>query len=183
MQKRFTISKIILPSGRFVQGDYSSLSFYYEGRGRRIEHSVSVYRGGIEPDEVVRPVKISSEQRRMIDPVFGFARQLVNGRINGFNSYEVRHPVDFSHDLKPDELAVTDSLFNAFMEFVAKEPGYKLTEKQLDKNREFIARQLRYDIVAAFYGLLTAERILKADDPQILRAIAALPRAAKLVTR
>jgi hypothetical protein len=64
-----------------------------------------------------------------------------------------------------------------------KSGGYKLTEKQLDINREFIARQLRYNIVAAFYGVLTAERILKAGDPQILRAIEALPRAAKLVTQ
>lgn len=178
-----TISKIVLPSGRLIQGDYSNLSFYYMSRGQRIEHSFNASRGGIEPDEVVRPVKIRKEQRQMIDPVFGFARQLVNGRIIGFNSYQVRNPVDFSHDLKPDEFAVTDSLFNAFKEFVAKEPAYKLTTRQLDINREFIARQLRYNIVAAFYGLLTAERILKADDPQILKAIEALPKAARLVTR
>ncbi|HXQ71720.1 MAG TPA: S41 family peptidase, partial [Pyrinomonadaceae bacterium] len=178
-----TNSKIVLPLGRLVQGDYSNLSFYYKGPPRRIKHSFSDYRGGIEPDEVVRPVEISREQPQMIELVFGFARQLVNGRIIGFNSYEVRGPVDFSHDLKPDEFPVSDSLFNAFKEFVAKEPSYKLTEKQLNTNREFIVRQLRYDIVAAFYGLLTAERVLKAHDPQILRAIEALPRAAKLVTR
>lgn len=176
-----TISKAVTPLGHLIQGDYSNLSFYYKSTGQRIEHSFSASRGGIEPDEVVRPVKISKEQRQMIDPVFGFARQLVNGRITGFNSYQVRSPVDLSHDLKPDEFAVTDSLFNAFKEFVSKEPGYKLTEKQLDINREFIVRQLRYNIVTAFYGVLTAERILKADDPQILRAIEALPRAAKLV--
>ena len=175
-----TDSRIVLPMGRVVQGDYSSLSFYPKGPARRVEHSSSGPRGGIEPDEVVRPVEITSEQRRMIDPVFGFARRLVNGRIIGFNSYAVRHPVDFNHDLKPHEFAVTDGLFNAFKEFVGKEPGYKLTEKQLDTNRAFIARQLRYNIVAAFYGSLTAERILKADDPQILRAIEGLPRAAKL---
>ena len=178
-----TTSRFVLPLGRLVQGDYSSLSFYYEIPPRRIENSVSVSRGGIEPDEVVRRVKISSEQRQIIDPVFGFARQLVNGRINDFNSYEVRQPVNFSHDFKPDEFVVTDSLFNAFKEFVAKQPGYKLTEKQLDNNRQFIARQLRYNIVAAFYGLDIAERILKADDPQILRAVEALPRAARLVTQ
>ncbi len=178
-----TISKSVTPSGRFIQGDYSNLSFYSTGSAQRIEPGFGGSRGGIEPDEVVRSVKISSEQQLMVDLVFGFARGLVNGRIAGFNSYQVRNPVDFSHDLKPDEFPITDSLFNAFKEFVAKDSGYKLTDKQLDTNREFITRQLRYNIAMAFYGSLTADRILKAGDPQILKAIEAIPRAAKLVPR
>ena len=63
---------------------------------------------------------------------------------------------------------------------MANEPAYKLTEKQLDANRDFIARQMRYDIATAAYGTVTAAQVLVADDPQVTKAVEDLPRAREL---
>ncbi|MGH9903653.1 MAG: hypothetical protein ACRD68_17740, partial [Pyrinomonadaceae bacterium] len=71
-------------------------------------------------------------------------------------------------------------VFKAFKDFVASKKEYKLTAKQLDSNREFIARQLRYDLATAAYGSVTASQVLVNDDPQVAKAIEVLPRAREL---
>ena len=197
-----TISKLILPSGRLIQRDYSQLGYHdYQSRRqhgrneagaavsqeRRVEWKTdtgrSVYGGeGLMPDEVVEPRVISDLEQRMIDPIFGFVRELVNGRAGGFESYLVPRPIDFTKVVQPDEFAVKDDLFKAFKDFVGRTQRYNLTEKDLDGHREFIARQMRYDIVTAAYGSIMAARVLRADDPQVQRAVEVLPRAAQLAT-
>jgi carboxyl-terminal processing protease len=196
-----TSSKYYTPSGRLVQRDYTNeglYDYYTHGRGvgqddaddaaqkpsgpeSKTDTGRSVYGGGgISPDESVKPRIFQPVQQRAINPIFMFVRELVNGRIGSFESYKVAHDLDFSHNVKADEFAVTDNLFKAFKAFVANEPAYKLTEKQLDANRDFIARQMRYDISTAAYGTVTASQVLTADDPQVVKAIDNLPRAREL---
>ncbi|HYO62451.1 MAG TPA: S41 family peptidase [Pyrinomonadaceae bacterium] len=136
--------------------------------------------GGIAPDEAVRPRLISPAQQRIIDPVFAFARELANGRVSGFDAYKVQRPVDYAHDLTPADFPMTDALFKAFKDFVAARKEYKLTAAQLDRQRDFILRQLRYDLATAAYGTVKAQQVLVADDPQVARGIEALPRAREL---
>ncbi len=197
-----TSSKYYTPSGRLVQRDYTNeglYDYYTHGGGvgqdedaatpaakpsgaeSKTDTGRSVYGGGgITPDEAVKPRLIAPTQQRVINPVFMFARELVNGRINGFESYKVAHAIEFDHNIKADEYPVTDNLFKAFKQFVASEPAYKLTEKQLDASRDFVTRQLRYDISTAAYGSVAATQVLAADDPQVTKAIDNLPRAREL---
>jgi carboxyl-terminal processing protease len=197
-----TSSKYYTPSGRLVQRDYTNEGLYdYYTRGQGVsgedgdeaapktpagpesktDTGRSVYGGGgITPDEPVKPRLIQPVQGRIINPIFAFVRELVNGRVSGFESYKVTHPIDFEHVVKSDDFPVTDNLFKAFKDFVAKEPAYKLSDKQLDANREFIARQMRYDISTAAYGTVTASQVLTTDDPQVAKAIEDLPRAREL---
>jgi carboxyl-terminal processing protease len=199
-----TSSKYYTPSGRLVQRDYTNEGLYdYYTRGQGVgggddndgaantqspqgpesktDTGRSVYGGGgITPDEPVKPRLLGPVQGRVINPIFAFVRELVNGRVSGFESYKVQHPIDFTHVVKADEFAVNDNLFKAFKTFVAAEPAYKLTDKQLDANREFITRQMRYDISTAAYGTVTASQVLTADDPQVAKAVEDLPRAREL---
>ena len=197
-----TSSKYYTPSGRLVQRDYTNEGLYdYYTRGQGVggdnggsaantqpqgpesktDTGRSVYGGGgITPDEPVKPRLIGPVQGRVINPIFAFVRELVNGRVSGFESYKVQHPIDFTHVVKAEEFPVTDNLFKAFKTFVANEPAYKLTDKQLDANRDFITRQMRYDISTAAYGTVTASQVLTADDPQVAKAIEDLPRAREL---
>jgi carboxyl-terminal processing protease len=197
-----TSSKYYTPSGRLVQRDYTNegLYDYYTHGGTLAQDDTgattpekptgpesktdtgrSVYGGGgITPDEPVKPRVFQPVQQRMTNPIFAFVRELVNGRINGFENYKVQHAIDFSHDIKTDEFPVTDNLFKAFKEFVAKEPAYKLSDKQLDANRDFIARQMRSDIATAAYGTTMAARVVTIDDVQVTKAIEDLPRAGQL---
>ncbi|MFL6208376.1 MAG: S41 family peptidase [Pyrinomonadaceae bacterium] len=195
-----TSSKYYTPSGRLVQRDYSNEGLYdyytHGGLGHddadapdqkptgpesKTDTGRSVYGGGgISPDEAVKPRIAAAAAARAINPIFMFVRELVNGRINGFESYKVSQAIDFNHNVKADEFPVTDNLFKAFKTFVANEPGYKLTEKQLDANRDFIARQMRSDISTAAYGTVTAAQVQTVDDPQVVKAIDNLPRAREL---
>lgn len=191
-----TTSKYQTPSGRVIQRDYSKGLYDYifdgglgsvrsaekpSGPEFRTDMGRPIYSGnGITPDEVVKARVISARQQRLFHPVFAFVRELVNGRVTGFEDYKTQNEIDFTHDIAATDFPVTDDLFEAFKKFAASDPAQKLTNKQLDAEREFIATQLRYEIATAFYGTTKAQRVLVAADPQVLHAIQALPRAANL---
>jgi carboxyl-terminal processing protease len=197
-----TSSKYYTPSGRLIQRDYTNEGLYdYYTRGgvgsldeekkaaaakptgpeSLTDSGRKVYGGGgIAPDEPVKPRLIEPAQQRLIDPVFAFVRELVNGRIKGFEDYKVARAIDYEHDIKPEEYPVTDNLFKAFKSFVAADETFKLKDTQLDRSRDFIARQMRYDIATAAYGTVTASQVQIVDDPQVAKAIEVLPRAKEL---
>ncbi|MDQ1559956.1 MAG: carboxyl-terminal processing protease [Pyrinomonadaceae bacterium] len=197
-----TSSKYYTPSGRLIQRDYTNEGLYdYYTRGgvgslddeakaaaakpagpeSLTDTGRKVYGGGgISPDEPIKPRVIEPSQQRMIDPIFGFVRELVNGRIKGFEDYKIARGIDYEHDVKADEYPVTDNLFKAFKAYVASDETFKLKDAQIDRSRDFIARQMRYDIATAAYGTVTASQVQVADDPQVAKAVEVLPRAKEL---
>jgi carboxyl-terminal processing protease len=197
-----TTSKYYTPSGRLIQRDYSNQSFYdyIYGRMNGTEDESKQVKpkgpethtdtgrplyggGGISPDENVKARALSANQVRLIDPIFAFARELVNGRITGFNEYKVAGMPDFTRNVAPTDFVVDDKVFKAFKEFAAAHAeAYKLTDAQLDHQREFIARQLRYDLTTAAYGSVKATQVLILDDPQVAKGIDSIPRARDLAS-
>jgi carboxyl-terminal processing protease len=197
-----TTSKYYTPSGRLIQRDYSNQSFYdyIYGRLNGTEDESKVEKpkgpeshtdtgrplyggGGITPDENVKARALSAQQVRLIDPIFAFAREVVNGRVVGLESYKVAGMPDFTRNVSPADYAVDDKVFKAFKEFAAAHAEeYKLTDAQLDRQREFVARQLRYDLTTAAFGSVKATQVLILDDPQVAKAIDSLPRARDLAT-
>jgi carboxyl-terminal processing protease len=198
-----TTSRYYTPSGRTIQRDYSQVGYYdyiygggigseriiptEKGAASRTASGRPVFGGAITPDQVgvVKPRVLTPLHNRLFDPIFGFARELINGRIaaQDFDTrqFQIDGPPNLKHDLQPGELNVDDRLFKAFKEYVAnKRDLYKLTDAQLDREREFIKRQLRYDLVTAAYGVVNASRVLIVDDPQILKALQVLPEARDL---
>lgn len=192
-----TIAKYFTPSGRLIQRDYSNGGFYdyytHGGQAKPGEESVApgtesrtdggrtVYSGGgIAPDEVAKPREGNPADSRLVDPVFAFALELTAGRVQGFEAYKVQRPIEFAHDLQPTDFPVTDALVQQFKQFLADQPVYKVTKDQVDRSRPFIARQLRYNVASAAYGTMAAVRVYNEDDPQIARAVDAMPRAREL---
>ena len=196
-----TSAKYYTPSGRLIQRDYSNGGFYdYYTHGgsirldqkdqatkptgpeKRTDTGRAVYGGGgIAPDENVEPRTVSLVQRRLVNPMFFFSRELVNGRVAALEAYKVQKPIDFDHALPPTDFPITDAVFNAFKEYMASQPGLKMTAAQLDRNRAFIATQLRFNIVTAAYGRVMADRVfITADDPQVAKGVDTLPRARDL---
>ena len=185
-----TSAKYYTPSGRLIQRDYSNGGFYdYYTHGgstrldqkdqaakptgpeKRTDTGRAVYGGGgIAPDENIEPRTVSLFQRRLLNPIFAFSRELVNQRVSGLEAYKVQKPIDFHHALEPTDFPITDAVFNAFKEFVASQPALKITAAQLDHNRAFIATQLRFNLVTAAYGRVMAERVfVTTDDPQVVK--------------
>jgi carboxyl-terminal processing protease len=193
------VAKYLTPSGRSIQRDYSSGSFYdyyYLGGSLHDDNAApkpsgaifrtdtgrTVYGGsGIVPDEIVKPATISPFQQRLNQPVFSFALELTAGRIAGFESMKIDRPIDFDYDFRPSDFPISDKLFAAFKSYMASKPDYKVfSAAQLDRERAYIARQIRYELATAAYGSTTAFRVYNEDDPQIKRAIELLPKAEQL---
>jgi len=199
-----TTSKYYTPSGRLIQRDYSNQSYYDYIYGRvngtqgeaapekpkgtqtHTDTGRPIYGGGgIAPDEAVKARTLTPPQIRLIDPIFAFAREAVNGRVPGVpQGFKVGGMPEFETNVEAGAFEVDDKVYKAFKEFAVAHYGeeLKLTEAQLDKGREFIARQLRYDLTTAAYGSVKATQVLMIDDPQVAKAIDSLPRARDLAT-
>ncbi len=195
-----TSAKYYTPSGRLIQRDYSNgdlYDYYTHGGSNRLDQKNeppkptgpekrtdtgrAVYGGGgIAPDENVEARAGTPFQRRLLTPIFAFSRELVNGRIPGFDAYRVPQ-IDFNRSLQPTDFPVTDALFKTFKDYVANNPSLKMTGAQLDRNRSFIALQMRFNLAMAAYGRVMAERVfITTDDPQVAKGVDVLPRARDL---
>jgi hypothetical protein len=75
---------------------------------------------------------------------------------------------------------MNDAVYNAFKDYVAKDANWKAFTPLLDRNRSFIEQQVRLYLATAAYGTVTAVQVLTKDDPQIAKAIEAVPRARDL---
>lgn len=189
-----TTAKYYTPSGRLIQRDYSSgnLYDYYQHKLNLTEeqrHSdekktVSgrkVYGGdGITPDDIVLSPKITRLQNKLIDPIFLFSRKLVGGNVKGLGNYKTNGQIIFGHKIKPEELAITKDIFQAFQNFLKDESNLNLTPEQIKSEAKFISQRIRYNLVSAKYGNITAQQILIEQDQQVLKAILALPQARQL---
>jgi carboxyl-terminal processing protease len=196
-----TSAKYFTPSGRLIQRDYSNGGFYdyytlggsnrldqkpdvnkQSGPEKKTDTGRAVYGGGgIKPDEIVNAKLVSPGQRRLLSPVFAFSRELVNGRINGFDNYRVQQAIDFSHDLQQSDFVITDALFRSFKGFVASDPSLKHLTALVESNRSFVNLQLRFNIVTAAFGRVMADRVfVTGEDQQVARAIEVVPRARDL---
>ncbi|MEP6568617.1 MAG: S41 family peptidase [Acidobacteriota bacterium] len=194
-----TIAKYYTPSGRLIQRDYSNGDNYdYYTRGglandkdtslalpagpqSRTDTGRAVYGGGgISPDEIAKPERLTPSEGRLPNPIFGFALQLAMGRVAGFENYKVQPKIEYNHDLKPTDFPVTDALFKELKRFVSANPIFKVTPEQLDRARPFVERQLRFEMATAAYGSLAAVQVFNESDPQIAKGIDAMPRAREL---
>ncbi len=198
-----TIAKYETPSGRLIQRDYSdgNLYNYYtkggtlneedtpvkpKGEKKATDSGRTVYGGGgIMPDEPIKAQTIPSEKARFQvkfnDPIFAFALSLVYGKTPGFETYKVDRPIVFDYDIKSNDFQVTDKLFDDFKKFAVEK--YKFTPTQVDREKEYIQRILRTELVTAAYGATTSFQVFNDYDNQLLRAIELLPEAKQLAVK
>ena len=194
-----TIAKYYTPSGRLIQRDYSNGANYdYYTRGglsndkdrslaspagpqSHTDTGRAVYGGGgISPDEIAKPTKFTPAEARLTNPIFAFALELAMGRVAGFENYKVQSRIDYNHDLESADFPVTDALFRELKKFLGANPIYKTSPEQLDRERPFVERQLRFELATAAYGSLAAVEVFNERDPQIAKGIDAMPRAREL---
>ncbi len=195
-----TIAKYATPSGRLIQRDYSSgnLYDYYTGGASRDETATpeapkgaeattdsgrKVYGGGgIQPDVAVKAETITTDkfriQQKLTNPIFAFVLDLSFGKMNEFTTYKVDKPIVFEYDIKANDFPITETLYQNFKRFAVEKYGY--TTAQVDKEREFIERSLRTELVTAAYGSTTSFQVFNEYDNQLKKAIELLPQAKQL---
>lgn len=186
------------PSGRLIQRDYSDGSIYNyiyrggtlrennasprpNGPAMRTDTGRTVYGGGgITPDEIVPTEQVTTAQNRLRSPIFFFAREVANGRVAGFERFKVDRPIDYDHVIDAEDFPSSNEFFQAFRNYVAKDQNFKSLLPQIDRNRQFVESQLRYNLAMAAYGTVTATQVLMKHDTQVAKAVEVLPRARDL---
>jgi carboxyl-terminal processing protease len=189
-----TTAKYYTPSGRSIQRDYSNIGTYdyfkhkidftEKSRTGVASQTITgrpVYSGdGITPDETVKLPELTANQISLIDPMFFFSRELVNGRIKGLESYKTLRPIQYGQRIRPSDFPVTAELFDAFKNFVSQNSSPKYPIEQLESDKKFIVERLRYNLGAAAFGNVAATQILIEKDLQVSKAIELLSRAQNL---
>ncbi|HEX6125017.1 MAG TPA: S41 family peptidase [Pyrinomonadaceae bacterium] len=196
-----TIAKYETPSGRLIQRDYSNgnLYDYYTNGGIQADETSTpkaprgaesktdagrtVYSGGgIAPDVELKPDTITIErarfQQKLNNPIFAFALDLSAGRVKGHESNRVDRPIIFDYDIKASDFPITESMYQAFKTFAVEK--YRYTPTQIDREREFVERILRSELVTAAYGTTTSLQVSNEYDTQLKKAIELLPQARQL---
>jgi carboxyl-terminal processing protease len=135
--------------------------------------------GGITPDIDIKPLTFSPQRNRIAEAAFQFTRQLAAGLVPGLETYKV-DKVQYGRNPKAGEYVISDRVLEAFRNFVRTDSESQLTLAQLDADLDFVKLRLREEIVTAGFSNDAGARVLLDSDPQVLRALEALPDAKRL---
>ncbi|MFZ1699590.1 MAG: S41 family peptidase [Pyrinomonadaceae bacterium] len=187
-----TTARYLTPSGRSIQRDYSKLNLYDYFNHKTASTEIGkpyfeartitdrkVFGGdGVHPDEAVATVQLNRSQLALLDPIFQFSREVANGRIDGLGDYRLR-PGPFGQRITASDFPFSERLFAAFVEY-SRTNGSRISPSSLAAESDFIKLRLRYNIVMASFGAVSANQVITEDDAQVAKAIESLPRSAKL---
>jgi carboxyl-terminal processing protease len=192
-----TTARYYTPFGRSLQRDYSSGSIYDYYSHHEAEDGESaepkpagspittpdgrtLYGGrGIEPDVRAKGQEFTQLRARVSDASFFFVRQLVAGKIAGFENYKVEKQ-SHSMDIQPGKFQIDDKLFDAFRNYTAADKANGLTAANIAAESEFAKTRLRLELATANYSNEAGIRVLLEVDPQVVKAIEVMPEARKL---
>ena len=195
-----TTARYYTPFGRSLQRDYSSGSIYdyyshHEddeaadsgpkpaGSPVTLPDGRTLFGGrGIEPDVKVAAADFNAAKGRIGDAAFFFVRQLVAGKVAGFETYKVDKQ---SHrmDISPGEFAITDKLFEAFRNYTVANKENGLSAENIDREADYARNRLRLEIATANNSNEAGIRVLLEADPQVLKAVEEMPEARKMVDK
>ena len=188
-----TSARYLTPSGRSIQRDYSKIDLYdyFNHTGPTAAAAGSYFEArtitdrkvfggdGILPDANIKTDDLTAAQATLLDPLFFFAREVVSGRIAGQESYRAADGL-FGNRITPSDLPLSASLLAAFQNYVKTSSAWKIDDRTLAAQAEFIKLRLRFNIVMASFGATSADQVLIENDPQVAKAVETLPRAAQL---
>ena len=200
-----TTARYYTPYGRSLQKDYSGGSIYdyytnnsgnEEGEGSKTNSDAKpkpagspvttaggrVFYGGrgIEPDIKAPPLAFTPLRFRINETAFFFVRQLIAGQIKSLESYKVGKQ-NYNLTIQPNDLQINDKVLDTFRAFAVKDKDNGLTIENISSQLEYARTRLREELATANYSSEAGQQVLLETDPQVLKAIAAVPEAQKLL--
>jgi carboxyl-terminal processing protease len=180
-----TTAHYYTPSGRLIQRQYENVSlydYYYRPENAPTPHDEvrltdggrEVYGGGgITPDVKFSEPSLTPTQERLVScisfpecgPFFDFAKH-----------YLAVHKT-IPRDFMPDDDTVQE-----FGQFLDKE-NIKLSAQDLESDRDFIKKNVRYELVSIIYGDEEAKKISVENDPLVQKALASFSQAEDLLAK
>ncbi len=196
-----TTARYYTPYGRSLQRDYSNGSIYdyythhLEGDStdgdspKPAGNPVTVAGGrvlyggrGIEPDVKIPAPEITPLRFRVNDAAFFFVRQLVAGKIPGFENYKVEKQT-FAMTFDPTALQVNDKLFEAFRTYTIADKKSALTLDLINSQADYAKTRIREELATANFSNEAGVQVLLEVDPQVLKAVEALPEARRMLEK
>ena len=202
-----TTARYYTPFGRSLQRDYSSGSIYdyythhtedADGEGDTATPTPDtkskpagipvttaggrVFYGGrgIEPDLKAPALAFTPLRGRLNEAAFFFVRQLVAGQIKNLESYRTEKQ-NYSQTVGSNDFIIDNKLLEAFREFVVKDKANGLTSENINSHLDYAKSRLRDELATANNSTEAGQQVLLETDPQVLKAIEAIPEAKKLL--
>ncbi|MGB7728774.1 MAG: S41 family peptidase [Candidatus Acidiferrum sp.] len=177
-----TTARYYTPSGRLIQRDYKSISLYEYHYERKVpEHPTEIRQtdsgrqvtggGGITPDIVVdtpKPTKFQDEMYR--DDVFFPQEQ----GVGGFTRYFLGTKPVITHSFEVD-----DKVIGEFRDYLTKH-NIRYTEPEFVENQDWVKRKIKQEVFMSNYGTQEGFKVLLDADPQVQKAVDAIPQARAL---
>ena len=200
-----TTARYYTPFGRSLQRDYSSGSIYdyYTHNGDGDEENAGstdekpkplgtavktafgriLYGGrGIEPDLKAPALSFTPLRGRIGEAAFFFSRQLIAGKIAGFESFKADKQ-NYQMTVANGEFQISDKLYDAFVQYTVKNKDNGLSAENIASQKEYAKSRLRAELATANNSSEAGQQVLLETDPQVLKAIDALPEAKKYLER
>lgn len=181
-----TAARYYTPSGRSIQRDYSEIGLYdyfsrtnksaASGHALQATRTITgriVYGGdGIEPDIFIEPTEPDQQDNLLIDEIFHFSVEVVEGRIEGVGSRDdLRQSILFGGPV------ASDPVIEKFCRFAG-------ISEPLDIGiRERIREQLSYFLSIGAFGVEAGQKYRLAYDPAVQKARSSIKDAKDLSDR
>jgi carboxyl-terminal processing protease len=177
-----TTARYYTPSGRLIQRDYKSISLYEYHYERKVpEHPTEIRQtdsgrqvtggGGITPDIIVDTPKFTKFQEEMYrEDVFLPQEQ----GVGGFTRYFLGTRPTITHNFEVDDKVLKD-----LRDYLAKH-NIRYTEPEFAENQDWIKRKTKQEVFMSNYGTQEGFKVLLDADPQVQKAIDAIPQARAL---
>ncbi|MFB3825144.1 MAG: S41 family peptidase [Bryobacteraceae bacterium] len=174
-----TTAHFYTPSGRLIQRDYTNKSFfdyYYAHKDENQRNPLDVKMtdsgrtvyggGGITPDEKYEAPKLNKFQTELLRKYafFNFTKYY-------FSVHDIKLPKGWA----PDTTAL-----NEFHDYLLKN-GYDFTEAEFTQDMDWVKRSLKKEIYLTAFNLDESRKVEVETDPEVERAIDALPKARALL--
>jgi carboxyl-terminal processing protease len=173
-----TTAHFYTPSGRLIQRDYTNKSFfdYYYHKDENAKNMEDVKMtdsgrtvyggGGITPDEKFTLPKLNHMQITLLSKsaFFNFTRSY-------FGQHDTKLPKGWSPDA---------AILNEFHDYLLKQ-NYDFTEADFTQDHDWIMRSLKREMYITAFNLDESERASIESDPEVERAIDAMPKAKALL--
>jgi carboxyl-terminal processing protease len=173
-----TTARYYTPSGRLIQRDYANTSFYdYYFRkntdtknlldAKSTDSGRTVYGGnGIAPDEKFEPEKLNKFQTQIARKYIFF---------NFAANYLGIHNAKVQKGWEPDAVVLAE-----FHSFLIKN-GIEFTEAEFAQAQDWMKSQIRLNVYSSALGMEEARRLVIETDPEVTKAVEALPKAKALL--
>jgi carboxyl-terminal processing protease len=177
-----TTARYYTPSGRLIQRDYKSVSLYEYHYERKVpEHPTEIRQtdsgrqvtggGGITPDIIVDTPKLTKFQEDMYRNQVFFAGEQ---GVGDFTRFYLGTKPTVTHSFEVD-----DKIIHELRGYLAKH-NIRYTEPEFSENLDWIKRKIKQEVFMSNYGTAEGFKVLLEADPQVQKAVDAIPQARAL---